>query len=124
MAAPDQVGSDEIGKVVELIESLMVNTWLLHAKFVAKQTALPRALIDNIRLQHVRKKALDKRKDVAWEGTAVRVKGDNSAVALQLKKEALVVRMKAGEQAAALAEPLEQAEKMIEGLDKESGTAV
>lgn len=86
VAASDHWGSDTMAKVEEMTEKLEAENLSLHGELVAKCMAHDRALMNNIRLEWNRKKAVEKMEGVAQLLGEKRAKQKNSAVVKKLKK--------------------------------------
>lgn len=108
-----------MAKVEKMMEKLKTENLSSYGELVAQRTAHSFALVDKIRLQRAKKKAGKEKEGVAGLLAAGRAKRENIAVDEQLKKDALTVTMKVGEQDNVLAVSLEPAVENFEGLKKE-----
>lgn len=124
VAALDQVGSNVMAKVEESMKKLMTENLSLYGELVEEKSAYARALLNNIRLQQHRKKAVEEKKEVAWLSAAGIAKRENSVVVEQLKKEFSAITMEAHKQIGALVASLERAGKEIENLKQEREAAI
>lgn len=86
LAVPNQVGSDIMPTVEEMIENVKVERFSLHGELGAEKRTHARALMDNIHLRQNREKAVGEKKEAALLLAAEKGKQKNSAVVEWLKK--------------------------------------
>lgn len=80
VAPPDRVKSDMLAKVKELMKKLKTENLLLHGELVVERMAYTRSLMNNIRRQRDRKKAVGEKEEIVRLLAAKRAKRENGAV--------------------------------------------